>query len=144
MQVISNINITKILYYNYMKLSSPVKKKRQLPIFDFLKTTSVPSTPQPAEVKTKKMFLTLYKTLKHEKKITTEDKKTEQKFHVKAYRQRAAMMIEGLIPIPTSCRSNKKRTCSPKRSMERPIKVRVYSRRATPVLSKFDFDLSEL
>lgn len=126
-----------------MKISSPVKKRRQLPLFDFLKTSSMPSTPQPVEVKSKKMFLSLYKTLKNEEKGKNEDGKFKQTFVVKAFKQRAALMIEGLLPVPTSCRSDKKRISSAKRSIERPIRVRVYSRKATPVLSKFDFDLME-
>ena len=136
-----------------MQISNVSKRIRPTtPKFDFLKTVSLPTSPQPCQVKEKKMFLSLYKSIKMK-----EVKKPNEK-HWVSYSQppkkQIPLAIEGLVPVPTWKRVERRRILSAKRKGNAreidikliktingdhgPIQVRVHSRNLTPVFMKPD------
>lgn len=137
-----------------MQISNRNKHIRPVtPKFDFLKTVSLPTSPQPCMVKEKRMFLSLYKSIKMK-----EVKKNNEK-HWVSYSQppkrQIPLAIEGLVPVPTWKRVERRRILSAKRKgnareiefklikttdgdQNGPIQVRVHSRNLTPVFIKPD------
>jgi hypothetical protein len=98
-----------------MKISSPHKStKPATPKFDFIKTISLTNASQPCKVKEKKMFLSLYKSIKKKEEV-----KISQKRRVsfsQPPKKQNPLAIEGLVPVPTWKRAEKRRILSANRA----------------------------
>jgi hypothetical protein len=109
------------------------------PGFDFLKTSQIPSTPQPHPLKQKKMFLALYRTLKTpipELEYINVFKKPIKKPH-----SQNALIVESLVPVPIK---NRVLNRSFQRKFHKPIeprkniKINFHAKKSSPVPSNFD------
>jgi len=104
-----------ILSFEYiMRFATPVmRKKSQLPLYDFLRTSSIPASPQPQKTRGKKMFLSFYRTLKSkDKKVNRELENYREDVVVQGFRRDSGMVIERLLPVPFVSRNEKMRPFS--------------------------------
>ena len=98
-----------------MKISSPHKSvKPATPKFDFFKTISLTNASQPCKVKEKKMFLSLYKSIKKNEEIKVSEK--QRVSYSQPPQKQNPLAIEGLVPVPTWKRAERRRILSAKRA----------------------------
>jgi hypothetical protein len=114
-------------------------KRVESPKFDFLKTISLPTTPQPQKIKEKRMFLSLYKSI-HRQEVKP-GKDQNAKVSSQPPKRHPALAIEGLVPVPPWKRVERKRVTSAKKNKNEVLmKVRVHSRNITPIFNRIDLD----
>ncbi|OMJ73020.1 hypothetical protein SteCoe_28399 [Stentor coeruleus] len=79
-------------------------RQYDMPKFDFLKTRSITSTPIPKQRTQKKMFLSLYKSLKRENKFKVVGFETRYFTLDIKEDMNKSLIIEGLLPVPVKTR----------------------------------------
>ena len=112
-----------------MRIATPVvRKKSQMPLFDFLKTSPIPVSPQPQKARGKKMFLSYYRTLRNgDKKVNRRIENYREDFEVQGYRRESGMVIERLVPVSVLGRNEKMRALSALPCKDKAIRIRVLS-----------------
>ena len=115
--------------------------RSEKPGFDFLKTFAISFTPQPVEKRQKKMFLSLYRTIRtnNEESLIKYDNK---KYTFQKNKDRQSLFISSLIPVPIKNRLSKNSPSSlpRRRSILKygRIKVSIQSRKYSPSSSAID------
>ena len=115
------------------------------PGFDFLIARKLSGTPQPTEIKQKKMFLSLYRTLKPQLDIPTPKiQKIRHESNTRYYPE--SLTIESLIPVRIKTRVSTKTSSvqidrTPKNDYCSRIKVNIQTRKTTPFSNSYLEDM---